>query len=68
MKVLISELIGMRVKVTAAGNERYYEAWARELITIWCSQWLWRGGGRGGRSRHRFGGLGGCCEWVGGMM
>ena len=39
MKLLISELMGMRVKVTAAGNERY-EAWREGAHDDWCSRWL----------------------------
>ena len=46
MKVLISELMGMRVKVTAAGNERY-EAWREgahdDLVLAVALAW-WRAG------------------------
>ena len=46
MKVLITELMGMRVKVTAAGNERY-EAWREgahdDLVLAVALAW-WRAG------------------------
>ena len=54
MKLLISELMGMRVKVTAAGNERF-EAWREGAIDDLMLAVAWRGG----RGRRRFGGLGG---------